>query len=146
MKKIEFLEGGIFTDARGQIRYVNDFDFKGVKRFYVIEHPDTSVVRAWQGHQFERKWFYVTKGSFCVAWVKIDNWENPSKDLKPEYVVLKDTESQILCVPTGYANGLKALEPGSKIIVYSDMDVEESIKEKIRYDKDLWMEWDNISK
>lgn len=144
MSSIQLIEGGSFEDARGEIRFVNDFNFEGVKRFYIIKHPDTSVVRAWQGHQYERKWFYVTKGSFCVAWVKVDNWENPSNDLKPEHVILKAGEPKIVCVPTGYANGLKAMEEGSEIIVFSDMSVEDSIKEKIRYDKDMWMDWENI--
>ena len=144
MSMIQYIDGGSFTDHRGTIRYVNDFNFEGVKRFYIIKHSDKSVVRAWQGHQYERKWFYVTKGSFCVAWVKIDNWESPSLELKPEYIILKADEPKIVCVPTGYANGLKALEVDSEIIVFSDMSVEESINEKIRYDKDMWMDWDSL--
>lgn len=140
------IAGGIFSDSRGGINHVNSFDFRDVKRFYVIHHVDTTVVRAWQGHKVEKKYFYVTQGSFFVAWVKIDDWENPSPDLKAESIVLSTTESRILAIPAGYANGLKALEPNSSITVFSDLSLEQSLQEKIRFDQHLWVSWENISK
>lgn len=143
--KVEIVNGGVFEDERGKLFHVNDFDFSEVKRFYVIEHPDRHVVRAWQGHQFEKKWFYVVSGSFCVAWVKVDNWEQPNLNTEVEYMILNANESKIIAVPCGYANGLKALEPNSKIIVYSDMLLEQSVNEKIRYPKDYWLDWNSIN-
>jgi dTDP-4-dehydrorhamnose 3,5-epimerase len=47
----EIIDGLEYEDARGRLIYFNDFDMKAVRRFYVIEHPDTSIVRAWQGHK-----------------------------------------------------------------------------------------------
>ena len=35
---IAILDGGIATDDRGCVRFVNDFNFKGVKRFYQVEN------------------------------------------------------------------------------------------------------------
>ncbi len=93
------IKGGIFSDQRGSMRFVNDFHFKDVKRFYFIKHPDTSVIRAWQGHQFEKKYFYPISGSFVVAWVKIDDFENPSKDLIPEYHILSATTAKSFPFP-----------------------------------------------
>lgn len=135
------ITGGTFTDHRGTMRFVNDFRFGDVKRFYFIKHPDTTVVRAWQGHQFEKKYFYPIAGSIVVAWVKIDDFENPSGDLQPEYHVLSADNSEIISVPKGYANGLKALEPNSEIMIFSDMDLEASVNEKIRYPADWWLDW-----
>ena len=140
------IKGGTFTDPRGILRFVNDFQFCDVKRFYFIKHPDTSVIRAWQGHQFEKKYFYPITGSFVVAWVKIDDFEIPSMDLKPEYHVLNSANSEIVSVPKGYANGLKALEPNSEILIFSDMALEESVNEKIRYPADWWLDWDTIER
>ena len=146
MHKAPYLiEGGIFSDARGNLSFVNDFNFKDIKRFYTIEHPDISTVRAWQGHMIEKKYFYVVKGSFCIAWVKIDNWESPSPELKAEYIILNDNESKILCVPQGYANGLKAIEKSSKLIIFSSLNLEESLKERSRYDQSLWFDWKTLS-
>lgn len=142
--EVKIVNGGVFEDERGKLFHVNDFDFSEVKRFYVIEHPDKQIIRAWQGHQFERKWFYVVSGSFCVAWVKVDNWDLPNLTTKAEYVILNANESRIITVPSGYANGLKALEPNSKIIVYSDMLLEQSVNERIKYPKDYWLDWDTI--
>lgn len=138
------LKGVNFTDNRGSMRFVNDFHFSDVKRFYFIKHPDITVVRAWQGHQFEKKYFYPISGSFVVAWVKIDDFFNPSEDLIPEYHFLSAINSEILSVPKGYANGLKALEPDSELMIFSDMSLEESINEKIRYPSDKWLDWDNL--
>jgi dTDP-4-dehydrorhamnose 3,5-epimerase len=140
------LKGGTFTDERGSMRFVNDFHFEDVKRFYFIKHPDTSVVRAWQGHQFEKKYFYPISGSFVVAWVKIDDFNNPCKDLNSEYHILSAANSEIISVPKGYANGLKALEPNSEIMIFSDMDLEQSVNEKIRFPSDWWLDWDNIKR
>ena len=41
----QVLNGGVFTDDRGESRFVNDFDFKNVKRFYQVENhsKDTFV-------------------------------------------------------------------------------------------------------
>ena len=138
------LKGGIFSDHRGSMRFVNDFRFGDVKRFYFIKHPDTTVVRAWQGHQFEKKYFYPIAGSFLVAWVKIDDFENPSRDLLPEYHILSTENSEIISVPKGYANGLKALEPNSELLIFSDMDLEESVNEKIRFSADWWLDWNKF--
>lgn len=144
IEKPTIIKGGIFSDERGSMRFVNDFRFDDVKRFYFIKHPDTSVVRAWQGHQFEKKYFYPISGSFVVAWVKIDDFENPSDDLLPEYHILSANNSEIFSVPNGYANGLKALEPNSELLIFSDMNLEESVNEKIRYPAERWLDWDEI--
>ncbi len=138
------IKGGTFNDNRGSMRFVNDFHFNDVKRFYFIKHPDTSMVRAWQGHQFEKKYFYPIAGKFIVAWVKIDDFENPSLELNPEFHILSADKSEIISVPKGYANGLKALEPNSEIMIFSDMSLEESVNEKIRYPAEWWLNWDNF--
>jgi dTDP-4-dehydrorhamnose 3,5-epimerase len=135
------IKGGTFTDDRGSMRFVNAFTFPDVKRFYFIKPLETNVIRAWQGHQFEKKYFYPITGSFIIAWVKIDDFENPSENLIPEYHLLSANNSELLSVPKGYANGLKALEPNSELMIFSDMGVEESLNEKIRYPADKWLDW-----
>lgn len=139
------IEGSHFSDERGKMRFVNDFDFEEVKRFYFIKHSEIAVVRAWQGHQFENKYFYPISGRFVIAWVKVDNFKNPSRNLIPEYHVLSANRSEILRIPKGYANGLKALEPDSEILIFSDMCLKESVNEKIRYPADWWFDWEKFN-
>lgn len=139
------IKGSHFSDERGKMRFVNDFGFEGVKRFYFIKHPDIDVVRAWQGHQFEKKYFYPISGSFVIAWVQIDDFKNPSKDLIPEHHVLSSNNSEILLIPKGYANGLKALEHDSEILIFSDMCLKESVNEKIRYPSEWWFDWEKFN-
>ncbi len=141
MSEIKIIQGGIFTDSRGQISHVNDLDMGEVERFYVIHQEDPTVVRAWHAHQFEKKWFYAIKGSFTTAFVRIDNWENPSPDLKPEIFQLSANESMVLCIPEGYANGIKANEPDSILMVFSNKILSVAEKDSWRYDCKLWMSW-----
>lgn len=144
MSDVKVIEGEIFRDHRGQISSLNSFHFDGVKRTYIIHHPDASVVRGWHGHQNERKWFYCLKGRFSVALVKIDDWDEPSHDLKPEIYHLSDEKSVLICVPIGYANCLKAQTPGSIMLVLSDKSLEEAKDDSWRYSSDLWVNWNII--
>lgn len=141
MSEIRVIRGDISIDYRGQISHVNSLDMSEVERFYIIHQNDTSTIRAWHAHQHEKKWFYAVKGSFTTAFVKIDNWENPSHSLLPEVFHLSADNSQILCIPEGYANGIKAEEPDSILMVFSNKILSEAINDSWRYDKNWWMNW-----
>lgn len=142
MSDIKVIKGEEFKDHRGILNSLNNFHFDGIRRCYFIHHPDASVVRGWHGHQGERKWFYCVKGSFSLAVVKIDNWENPSDDLKPEIFHLNDKDSSLVCVPVGCANSLKTWEPGSVMMVLSDKILEDALGDSWRYDKEKWIDWE----
>lgn len=141
MSDIKVIDGEIFRDARGQISSLNSLEFEGIERCYFIHHPDISVVRGWHGHQFEKKWFYCVKGSFTLAFVKPDNWENPSTNLEAEIFELNENNSRIVCVPEGYANCLKASIKDSVLLVFSGKRYEEALSDSWRYDKDMWVDW-----
>jgi len=137
----QIIQGNIHEDERGKLFYANEFDLSEVKRYYIIEHPDTKVTRAWQAHQKEQKWFQVISGSFLVAVVQPDNWENPSEKLEVRKFVLNADKNQILHIPGNFANGFKALEKNSRMIVFSDFSLEESSKDNFRFDSKLWFDW-----
>jgi dTDP-4-dehydrorhamnose 3,5-epimerase-like enzyme len=136
------IKGGRHTDDRGTLSFFNDFDMAPVKRFYVIEHPDTTIVRAWQGHKIEQKWFYVITGSFKINVVKPANWERPSENIIVKEFILGSDTNQVLHIPGGYANGFKALEAHSKLIVFSDLSTADAGKDDFRFDKSLWYDWE----
>ena len=94
--KPNIIKGNIYEDRLGKIRHTNDFKLKNVCRFYTIEHIDTKSIRAWQGHQVEAKYFVPIRGSFVVAWVKIDNFNNPSTELKAEHNILPNSIASTL--------------------------------------------------
>lgn len=98
MSEIKCIEGEIFEDERGQLSFVNDFIMDEVRRFYMIRHTDVTVVRAWHAHQQEKKIFYVMRGSFTLAFVKIDDWEQPSPDLKAEIFTVSDKKKVVFYV------------------------------------------------
>ena len=141
MADVKVIDGEIFRDQRGQISSLNAFRFPGVERFYFIHHPDTSVLRGWHAHQHEKKWFYCVKGAFTVGLVEIDDWENPSPDLKAQKYHLTEQESKIICVPEGYANCIKASIPDSILLVFSGKTLPEAYSDSWRYDSKLWITW-----
>jgi dTDP-4-dehydrorhamnose 3,5-epimerase len=141
----EVISGGVHTDRRGSISFVNDFIFDDIKRFYTIEPADLTIIRAWQGHRGESKWFHVIAGSFKVVVVKIDNWENPSTECEKFEYDLSAGSPTVLYIPGGYANGFKALEPGSRIMIFSDFTVQQSAGDDYRYDQNKWYNWKDIS-
>lgn len=141
MEEVKVIEGEIFKDKRGQISSLNTFHFEGVKRCYIIHHPDASIIRGWHAHKDERKWFYCIKGRFSVALVKIDNWDNPSSDLKAEIHYLSDKDSKLVCVPKGYGNCLKAWSPDSIMLVLSDKTLDDALGDSWRYQASMWVDW-----
>ncbi|ACU92665.1 WxcM domain protein [Capnocytophaga ochracea DSM 7271] len=141
MFEVKTIQGEIFTDHRGQISSLNDFVFEEVERFYFIHHPDKNVVRGWHGHQHEKKWFYCVKGSFTIALVQPDDWNNPSTNLPADIIQLSEKDSKILCVPEGYANCIKAGEDNSILLVFSGKRNPEAYEDSWRYDSHLWVDW-----
>jgi len=140
------IQGGTYIDKRGSLRFVNDFVMNDVVRFYIIHHNNTQFARAWQAHKKERKYFYVLKGKFVVAYLKVDDFEQPDTNLKADHVVLAAEESNIFALSEGYANGLKALEPDSEIMVFSNLSVEKSKNDDYRFPCDWWFDWKKIER
>lgn len=138
----KIIPGNQHSDHRGTVSFINDFDLTPVKRMYTIQHPSTSTVRAWQGHKIESKYFKCTQGRFLVALVKIDNWDEPSPNLHPETFILDSKNTEILQIPAGYANGFKALEANSELLVFSNLNLEEAKEDQFRFGESLWMDWD----
>ena len=141
--KPNLIEGGEYIDERGKLEFFNDFDMSSIKRMYFTTHFDTGVVRAWQGHTIESRWFYCVKGSFIVKLVKIDNWMAPSESLKVYEYKLTADKQQILYIPNGFANGFKALEGDSKLMILSNYGFNEIENDQIRFDQNKWTKWDN---
>ncbi len=138
------IHGGYHKDERGILTFFNDLDLTQVKRVYIIEHPDIKFVRAWQGHKVEQKWFIVIAGSFKVVAVQPDDWNHPSQNLPAYDFTMKASDSTVLHIPGNYANGIKALEPGSKIMTFSNFTITESANDSFRFDKEMWYDWNEL--
>lgn len=134
----QLIKGGIHTDHRGQISFVNDMKFDAVQRFYIISNSAEKPLRAWQGHKIDNKYFYCIQGVIKVHYVKIDNWESPSKDLLVESVVLCSKESNVLHIPHGYANAIESLETGSKLMSFSTLPLSRTAEDDVRFDSNTW--------
>lgn len=140
MEAPEIINGGSNTDARGTVSFVNNFRMDKVKRFYIIKHPDTKIVRAWRAHKAEQCWFYIFKGSFKIKAIKIDNWETPSKSLQQISFTLEQKKNQVLHIPKGYATSLQSLEKDSELIVFADSSFADAKNDDFLYPADYFEE------
>jgi dTDP-4-dehydrorhamnose 3,5-epimerase-like enzyme len=131
--KPQIIEGNIHSDQRGDLRYNNAFDATEVKRIYIIENKDTSLIRGWQGHKIEQRWFSALAGNFEIKLIKIDDWQNPSQELKPYVFLLDSNNLKVLHIPAGYVSSIKALDDNSKLLVMADYKIGE-IQDEYRYD------------
>ncbi|OUL63012.1 dTDP-4-dehydrorhamnose 3,5-epimerase family protein [Flavobacterium sp. AJR] len=134
----KIIQGDNFSDHRGTISYVNDFSFAAIERFYIISNSEENPIRAWQGHKLDFKNFYCLSGAFKIHFVKIDNWENPSKYLPVETISVSAEDGKIVYIPAGYANAIQSLEKGSKLISFSTLPLAKVSDDDVRYDSDYW--------
>lgn len=130
------LEGNVFADDRGFLRFVNDFNFENVKRFYQVENHKKGFIRAWHGHKKEGKYVYVAKGTALIGAVDMET-ESVSK------FVLSSQKPSILYIPPGFANGFKNLEDDTIIMFFSTSTIEETKGDDIRFEWNKWNIWED---
>lgn len=137
MAEPQLIKGGVSIDDRGKVSYINDFDFKKVKRFYMVENHKQGFVRAWHGHKKESKYALVVKGSVLLALQPMD-----SEDIKDSKIyVLSAEKPETLFIPAGYYNGFKTLTDGATIIFFSTTTLDESQDDDFRKPANHWNIW-----
>lgn len=129
------IQGGVAVDDRGSVRFVNDFNFSDVKRFYQVQNHRQGFIRAWHGHRHEAKYVYVASGSALIG----------AANMETQVVhkfVLSSQSPKVLYIPAGFANGFKTLEENTIILFFSTSDLNASLNDDIRFDYDKWNIWE----
>lgn len=139
--QVRFIEGRVAVDDRGQLLFCNDFDMKGVRRFYAVSNHEPKFIRAWHAHKKEAKYVLVLSGAALVAAVKIDDWSTPSRSAEVHRFALSDRKPGVLFIPAGYANGFMTLQPETQLVFFSTSTLEESKGDDYRYDATYWDPW-----
>lgn len=135
METPKLITGGVAVDDRGSLRFVNDFDFSGVKRFYQVQNHRRGFIRAWHGHKVEAKYVYVAKGSALIGAVPLEGDQIVVK------FTLSDKQPRVLYIPNNYANGAMTLEEDTIIQYFSTSTLEQSKGDDIRFPYDKWNIW-----
>lgn len=129
------IKGGIATDDFGTVTFVNDFDFKDVKRFYVVRSHRANQFRGWHGHKKEGKYVFVVRGAANIYWESLEL----KNDVQYGATVrLSANDPQILYIPPGYANASLNLTKDTQIIYFSTATLEESKNDDYRFPKNRW--------
>lgn len=132
---INLISGGIAVDDRGSVRFVNDFDFSSVKRFYQVENHTPGFIRAWHGHKLEAKYVYVVKGTALVGAVELGIKAEPGK------YILTAAKPSVLFIPANHANGFMTLEPDTVVMFFSTATMAETKDDDIRFPYNKWDIW-----
>ena len=131
------ITGNKYEDQRGIITFNNEFDASEIKRIYTIENNSLDFIRGWQGHKVEQRWFAAMKGEFEVSIIEIDDFDQPSKDVKISKYQLNDESLTYLHIPSGYITAIQAKKEGSKLLVLADYALGE-IQDEYRFALDYF--------
>ena len=137
----QLIPGGVASDDRGRVFFVNDLDLGPSRRMYFVENFAVGTVRAWHAHRNERKWVLAVSGAALACCVEIDDWDSPSPDADVHRFVLDAASPSILSVPPGYANGAMSLAPHTKLLYLSDASLDQSLGDDIRFPARHWDPW-----
>ncbi|MGO9517774.1 MAG: dTDP-4-dehydrorhamnose 3,5-epimerase family protein [Candidatus Korobacteraceae bacterium] len=137
----KLFNGGLAVDDRGQVGFVNDFDFAGVKRFYTVSNHCKNFVRAWHAHRQEAKYVTVVRGAALIGVVAIDDWDRPSKEAQVSRHVLSASKPAVLFIPAGFANGFMSLTDDVVVVFFSTSTLNESLGDDFRYEARYWNIW-----
>jgi len=142
------LPGIVAADDRGELRFVNDFDFKkaGIRRFYQVENWNTDIVRAFHGHKVEAKYVWVVRGAIRLAVAALlfnrHGFRGVSQDMDrgkvPIVYDLSAANPRILYIPPGYCHGFRMLQKYTIVQFFSTSTLEESLKDDYRLPFDFF--------
>jgi dTDP-4-dehydrorhamnose 3,5-epimerase-like enzyme len=137
------IDRNLFIDDRGGVYGAFDnMDKVGIKRTYVVENFAPRFVRAWHGHRRAATFMHVINGAAKLAAVNMDDHS--------DFLIttLTATKPGLLYVPPGYFNGSMTLVPGTKLLVYSTLTLEECKSDDVRANyKDIKPEiWDVVQR
>jgi dTDP-4-dehydrorhamnose 3,5-epimerase-like enzyme len=140
------IAGGLAADDRGELGFVNDFHFDGVKRFYTVANYRQGFIRAWHAHKREAKYVTAVSGAAVVGAVRVDDWLAPAANVPVDRFVLSAHKPSVLYIPAGYANGFMSLTADLKLVFFSTSTLEESQGDDYRFDAYYWDIWKIIER
>lgn len=139
--KPDLIKGSMFVDDRGTMSFINNFDLKGMRRFYMVENHSVGFIRAWHLHLEESKYVMALSGTAILALVHVEDPDNLPTDPEIHRYVLTSSDPAVLWVPPGYAHGAKTLTRDTKLIFFSDALLAESQKDDFRFNAFQWDPW-----
>ena len=124
----ELIQGGVHADARGSLRFCNDFDMASVKRFYTISNSTEQPVRGWIGHKKETKWFFPLKGTTAIT---VEPMSEPACFTCSTRFSLSADAPSVLKIPSGNWFYIEQ-HGGAEVMVFSDCKVGEYDNDDLR--------------
>ncbi len=137
-KDPEIIIGDRRSDVRGSVAFINEFNFKGVKRFYHVRNQSPKIIRGFHGHMKEAKYVYVSRGKALVAFVRLTDFKHPSQDEPVTRVILSEDKPAVLYIPPGYANGVRVFTKNTDIVFFSTLSLDLAKDDDFRFPPDYF--------
>jgi len=137
----QLFSGNLSIDDRGEVGFVNEFNFGGIKRFYTVSNHRQGFVRAWHGHKREAKYVMVIHGAALIGAVPVSDWDRPDQTATVSRFVLSAQKPAVLYIPPGHCNGFMSLTADAKLVFFSTSTLDESRNDDIRFDARYWDIW-----
>jgi dTDP-4-dehydrorhamnose 3,5-epimerase len=118
----------IFGDDRGYFTAIN-FESDS-KRAYIIKNHRAGIIRAFHGHNKEKKTFYVLRGAFKVIVIDMKSGEWKSFNIT-------EKGNNVIKIPPQTYHGFVSLSDDSKLLIISNSTYEESINDDVRMPFDI---------
>ena len=119
------IKGGVHVDARGSLRFCNDFNMASVKRFYTISNSPEQPVRGWIGHRKETKWFFPLKG---ITTIRVEQMSDSACATRFE---LSANSPLVLKIPGGNWFSIEQHDD-AEVMVFSDCKIGEYDNDDLR--------------
>lgn len=142
IKDVEIIRGNKFSDDRGYLSFINDFQLEGYKRFYIVDNHSAGFIRAWHGHLLEDKAVLCLSGAALIGVVPISETGGHIERSVAKTYTLSHEIPSILKIPRGHANGFKSLTSDCKLLFFSSSTLEESQGDDYRFAYDAWNVWE----
>ena len=122
------IKGGVHVDARGALRFCNDFDMAPIKRCYTISNSPEQPVRGWIGHRKETKWFFPLKGTTLIT---VEAMSGSINSNCPKRINLSAAEPAVLKIPGGNWFCIEQHDD-AEVMVFSDCRIGEHENDDLR--------------
>lgn len=127
------IQGEKYSDSRGELSFINDLLLKDIKRFYTIKHFDSKIIRGWQGHRKETKYFFPLEGAFVIGVIETPRWGLTKEITFSDKYYLSAESPRILIIPGGLIFGIKAMKDISQLLVLSNKTLKQSKRDDYRW-------------
>jgi dTDP-4-dehydrorhamnose 3,5-epimerase len=122
-------------DTRGFFREILRASDEIMTDFGQLSHSMmyTGTIKAWHYHKQQTDLWYVAAGVILAAVCQLDAGQHPISEVY-EYGLGDNAPGRVLCIPPGWAHGLKVLQGPAHLIYVTSREYDPDDEGRLPYD------------